>query len=103
MLKKITVHYFEVPPRGREDDAKHEVEIVPGTLLHRVLGKDMMRICSFHNYCVPEDQNLLTANAWPITGERVVEGVEYGDHILGVQGHPEPDGLLPELFDFLAE
>ena len=31
-----------------------------------------------------------------------VEGSEYGDHILGVQGHPEVDDLLPELFQFLA-
>ena len=33
----------------------------------------------------------------------VVEGTEYGDNILGVQGHPEADALLPELFKFLAE
>ena len=67
------------------------------------LCQDTMRICSFHNYCTPPEQNLLTVNAWPATGERVVEGVEYKDHILGVQGHPELDGLLPKIFDFLAE
>jgi GMP synthase-like glutamine amidotransferase len=33
----------------------------------------------------------------------VVEGTEYGENILGVQGHPEIDALLPELFTFLAE
>ena len=103
VLKKIPGHRYEVPPRGREDEAKHEVKIVPGTLLHRVLGQDTMRICSFHNYCTPEDQNLITVNAWSAKGDLVVEGVEYGDHILGVQGHPELDGLLPKLFDFLAE
>ena len=103
VLKKIPGHRYEVPPRGREDEAKHEVKIVPGTLLHRVLGQDTMRICSFHNYCIPEDQDLLTVNAWSAKGDCVVEGVEYGGHILGVQGHPEVDGLLPKLFDFLAE
>ena len=37
------------------------------------------------------------------TGDGMVEGTEYGDHILGVQGHPEIDGLPPELFAFLTE
>jgi gamma-glutamyl-gamma-aminobutyrate hydrolase PuuD len=62
-----------------------------------------MRLCTFHEKSVPSNQTLLSINAWPALGDRVVEGVEYGDNILGVQGHPEVDDLLPELFQFLAE
>ena len=89
------------PPRGQEDEAKHDVKVVPGTLLHRVLGREDMRICTFHDLTTPREQTLVTVNAWAADG--AVEGTEYGDHILGVQGHPEADTCLPELFRFLAQ
>ena len=85
-----------------EDLAKHNVDVVEGTLLHRVLGRDSIRICSFHGLCTPPEQTLVRINAMSSLGDGVVEGTEYGDNILGIQGHPEIDGLLPELFAFLA-
>ena len=102
LQKKVQGHLSKFPRRGDEDDAKHDVNIVPNTLLHRVLGRDSMRLCSFHTLNTPPTQNLVTINAWSAKGDGVVEGTEYGDHILGVQGHPEADDLLPELFAFLA-
>ena len=83
--------------------AKHDVDVIPGTLLHRVLGRDRMRICTFHNLSTPPDQTLVTVNARSALGDGVVEGTEYGENVLGVQGHPEADDLLPELFRFLAD
>jgi len=101
--EKVDGHRLTSPPRGQEDAAKHDVNIVPGTLLHQVLGRDTMRICSFHNLNTPPAQTLVPINAWSALGDGVVEGTEYGDNILGVQGHPEADNLLPELFKFLTE
>ena len=101
--EKIPGHRSESMPRGNEDVAKHDVNIVPGTLLHRVLGRDTMRIASFHDLDTPPTQKLVTINAWSAKGDGVVEGTEYGENILGVQGHPEVDELLPELFRFLTE
>ena len=101
--KKVEGHCMSYPARGKEDDSKHDVTIVPNTLLHRILGRDTMRLCSFHRLNTPPDQTLVTVNAWSAKGDGVVEGTEYGDHILGVQGHPEADGLLPELFAFLTK
>ena len=98
----VSGHRTTAMPRGKEDTAKHDVDIVPGTLLHRVMGRDRMRIATFHSWATPADQDLVTTNAWSTDGNGVVEGSEYGDYILGVQGHPEVDGLLPELFAFLA-
>ena len=100
--KHVTGHRNEHPKRGEEDVAKHDVNIVPGTLLHRVVGKDTIRLCSFHRLATPSDQELVTVNAWSALGDGVVEGTEYSDHILGVQGHPEADELLPEIFKFLT-
>jgi gamma-glutamyl-gamma-aminobutyrate hydrolase PuuD len=101
--KLVSGHRNEHPARGNEDLAKHDVNILPATLLHRVVDKDTIRICSFHSFATPSDQDLVTVNAWSALGDNVVEGTEYSDNILGIQGHPEADRLLPELFEFLAK
>lgn len=103
VLESVSGHYAALPARGQEDLAKHDVNIVPGSLLHRVLGRDTMRLCTFHKGSTPPNQTLVPINAWSASGDGVVEGTEYGDNILGVQGHPEADDLLPELFQFLAD
>jgi len=103
VLEPVADHYGGVMPRGNEDVVKHDVTIIPGSLLHRTLGRDKMRIASFHKLNVPPTQTLLPINAWSAKGDCVVEGVEYGENILGVQGHPEVDDLMPEFFNFLVE
>ena len=102
LQKRVPGHRSERPRRGDEDAAKHDVSIVPGTILHRLLGRESMRICTFHRMSTPPDQTLVKINAMS-DADGVVEGTEYSDYILGVQGHPEADGLLPEIFAFLAE
>ena len=102
LQKRVDGHRMERMKRGEEDGAKHDVNIVPGTLLHRVVGRDTMRLCSFHYLNTPPEQTLVKINAWSALGDGVVEGTEYSDYILGVQGHPEADDLLPEIFKFLA-
>ena len=103
LQRRIEGHRYETPPRGMEDKGKHMVKIVPGTLMHSVLGKDEIFISSFHGLCTPSDQNLVTINAWSELSDGVVEGTEYGENILGIQGHPEVDGMISELFDFLCK
>ena len=102
-LKRIEGHYGKPMVRGKEDERKHDVDIVPGTTLHRVMGRETLRGASFHYLQVPADQELVTINAWAADGSDVVEGVEYGDNLLGIQCHPEVDDLLPEIFTFLTE
>ena len=101
VLEQVQGHRNTPPPRGEEDSAKHDVSVVPGTILHRLVGRSTIRAASFHKLQVPPSQKVLTINAWSADG--VVEGVEYSDHILGVQFHPEVDDLLPEIFTFLTE
>lgn len=102
VLRKVPDHRSGAMTRGGEDAAKHDVNVVPGTLLHRVTGKNTLRAASFHYLDVPPTQELVTINGWSAKDDGVVEGVEYGENILGVQYHPEVDDLLPELFDFLT-
>lgn len=103
VLEKVEGHYSAATTAGNEDAAKHNVNVVPGTILHRLVGREVIRAQSFHHMQVPPTQNLLTINAWSAMGDGVVEGVEYGDHLLGIQSHPEADALLPEIFTFLTE
>lgn len=98
----IPNHRMPYPARGQEDAAKHDVDVVKGTLLYRVLGSDKMRLCSFHNLNTPPSQTKVTANAWSSLGDGVLEGTEYQDYILGVQGHPEVDSQLNKLFEFVV-
>ena len=101
VLEPVTGHRSAHPLRGSEDAAKHDISVVPGTILHRLIGRSTLRAASFHGLQVPPSQSLLTINAWSVDG--VVEGVEYGDYMLGVQFHPEVDALLPEIFSFLTQ
>ena len=81
LLESVSGHYAALPARGQEDMAKHDVNIVPGSLLHRVLGRDTMRLCTFHAGGTPPSQTLVSINAWSASGDGVVEGTEYGDNI----------------------
>lgn len=99
VLNKVPGHRSASMPRGQEDVAKHDISIAPGTMLHKLLGKETARIATFHYLAIPPEQTDLTVNAWSADG--VVEGVELGNHILGIQGHPEVDNLMPEIFTFL--
>lgn len=101
VLEPVQGHRSAPMTRGGEDAAKHDVSVVPGTILHRLVGRTTIRAASFHRLQVPPSQEFLTINAWSADG--VVEGVEYADHMLGVQFHPEVDGLLPEIFSLLTQ
>ena len=81
--------------------AKHLVSVVPGTVLHKILGQSEIDGASFHNWCVKDPVDILTVNAWAADG--TIEGIENGSNILGVQFHPEMDDTLPEIFRFLTE
>ncbi len=101
VLEPVPGHRSMRPDRGNENAAKHDVSVVSGTILHRLLNRTTVRAASFHNLHVPPSQKLLTVNAWSADG--AVEGVEYADHMLGVQFHPEVDDTLPEIFTFLTQ
>ena len=104
LLQAIEGHWLKDYDRSEGlDAAKHDVNVVPGTVLHRLLGRQMIRGGSFHHWRAENPVEELTVNAWATDGTGTVEGVENGSNILGVQFHPEIDDLLPEIFKFLTE
>jgi len=101
-LEQVVGHRAKPAPRGLEDESKHNCDVVPGTLLYSILGRDQFRSCTFHSWRVKDPHPDLKVNAWACDGSGTIEGIEYGDYILGLQSHPEVDDLLPEIFTFLA-
>ena len=100
LLHRVEGHH---PVASFQDSrkAKHDVAILPGSVLHNLLGKEQICGASYHNWCVKDPVDALTVNAWAADG--TIEGIENGSNILGVQFHPEVDDLLPEIFRFLTE
>ena len=103
LLHAIEGHWYDKKCGGNTDLAKHDVDVVPGTNLHRLLGKERIRGASYHHWRVEDPVEELTVNAWASDGSGTIEGLEIGSNILGVQFHPEVDNLLPEIYQFLAE
>jgi putative glutamine amidotransferase len=67
----------------------HAVAVVPGTLLHRIVGATTMQVNSAHHQAVRDPGRDATVNARAPDG--VVEGIEDSARrfCLGVQWHPE--------------
>jgi putative glutamine amidotransferase len=71
------------------DEPGHAVAVVPGTLLHRIVGSTVMRVNSAHHQAVRHPGRDAVVNARAPDG--VVEGIEDSARrfCLGVQWHPE--------------
>jgi len=102
-LHRVEGHYNSGITRENTDIVKHDMDVVPGTVLHRLLGRDTVRGASFHHWRAEDPAPELTVNAWATDGSGTIEGLDNGSNILGVQFHPEVDDLLPEIFKFLIE
>jgi putative glutamine amidotransferase len=70
-------------------EAGHAVDVVPGTLLHRVVGKAHMNVNSAHHQAVKDVGPGVVVNARAPDG--VIEGIEHTGRrfCLGVEWHPE--------------
>jgi putative glutamine amidotransferase len=77
----------------------HEVEILPGTRLRAILGRDRVPVNSFHHQAVKTLGEGLSLSARSVE-DGVVEGIEMPDHrfVVGVQWHPESFWDRPENF-----
>lgn len=71
------------------DEVSHEVDIVPGTLLHDIVGEDRINVNSAHHQAARDEPAGVKINARAPDG--VIEGCEATNmtFCLGVQWHPE--------------
>ena len=70
-------------------EAGHAVSVVPGTLLHRIVGPATMHVNSAHHQAVRDAGRFAVVNA--VAPDSVIEGIEDPRYrfCLGVQWHPE--------------
>jgi putative glutamine amidotransferase len=68
-------------------EAAHEVDVVPGTLLHRLVGAKMQVNTSHHQAVKTPGTSVINA----LAPDGVIEGIEDSSKkfCLGVQWHPE--------------
>lgn len=95
---------LEHEQRTPRHEAGHRVTVMPGTLLHRIVGASEMQVNSSHHQAVREPGRFAVVNA--IADDAVIEGVEDLRYrfCLGVQWHPE-FGIDPgdrRIFDALV-
>lgn len=88
------------------DEAGHRVDVVEGTLLHRIAGNTALSVNSAHHQAVKDVGANVTVNA--VAPDGVIEGIESADYrfCLGIQWHPEfsIDPADSRIFDaFVAE
>lgn len=71
------------------DEPGHSVSVLPGTLLHRIVGMDALDVNSAHHQAAKDASDQLIINA--VAPDGVIEGIEaIGKRFcLGVQWHPE--------------
>ena len=86
------------------NEPSHSVNIVEGSILHKIYGCEKIFVNSFHHQAVDKTGDRFTVTATSPDG--IIEAMESSEHkpILGVQWHPEwleEDGL--KLFTWLIE
>ncbi len=72
-----------------KDRGGHAVNVVAGTKLRRIVGRESLTVNTTHHQSVKKLGRGLIVNA--AAADRIVEGIESPDHtfVLGVQWHPE--------------
>jgi putative glutamine amidotransferase len=70
-------------------EAGHTVKVTPGTLLHRIVGTDILAVNSAHHQAAKDISENIIVNA--LAEDGVIEGIEDSRYrfCLGVQWHPE--------------
>ena len=88
-----TIHRRRV--QGISQPCRHQITIVPGSRLHRIIGKEAYDVNSYHHQGVKQLGRGLRATAHAPDGlVEAVEGIGPG-YLLGVQFHPEKDAEDP--------
>ena len=100
-LKGVEGHRWEKLPRGHENDTKHKVLVNEGSLLNRITGKTELMGASLHRFAVFDPAPGVVVSA--LAEDGTIEGIEYGDRIIGTQFHPDVDSELNCIFEYISK
>ena len=100
VLGKVEGHFHPFV-KGKFHEIRHTVYLTPGSRAAALMGTDRLEGCTSHNYCAQQVSPRLTVSGR--TEDGTVEVLEYEDWVLGTQFHPELEGRLPQLFEWLCK
>ena len=100
-LRGVEGHRWEKLPRGHESDTKHKVLVKEGSLLNRITGKTELMGASLHRFAVFDPAPGVVVSA--LAEDGTIEGIEYGDKIIGTQFHPDVDSELNCIFEYISK
>lgn len=94
-----TLHQHVEHPQWGDDPAApvHDVQVIPGTYLHRALGVDVVAVNSGHHQAIDRLASPLVTSAQ--SGDGCIEAVEAPNLlVMGVQWHPDemPDAHISQ-------
>lgn len=94
-------HSLENVTRETTARSTHPIAVAPGTRLHASIGKASAQAVSLHAYQIAPPTPGLSVTATAPDG--VIEGIEHGGFLVGVQFHPEMDDQWDDLFAALVQ
>lgn len=100
LLEKVENHRMELI-RGCENDTKHKVKLLQGSNINKLTGKNTIMGASFHSYRIVEPSEQVIVSG--VAEDGTIEVIEYGNHILGLQFHPEIDQEMMPVFEMLCK
>ena len=79
---------------------KQEIRILEDSVLRQHFPSEKIQGASMHRYRITKPAEVIRAVAFAEDGG--IEGIEYGEKMLGIQFHPEIDQSFPGIFRFLT-
>lgn len=83
---KTSLVHRQEPPKNKPI---HDVSVIEGTLLHRIVKQSNLHVNSLHHQAVKKAAPILQVAAYAEDG--IIEAIDQPDHafLLGIQWHPE--------------
>ena len=86
--------------RDSVDSFKHPIRVESGSRIEHLLGGPEILGASMHNYRITHPAAALRVTGR--TADGIIEALEYGDQMVGVQFHPEADATSDALFQMIC-
>ena len=100
LYQDINSQYEQTPilhqQNARRREASHYIEIIKGSLLHEIVGKEKIAVNSFHHQALKKVPELFKITAKSSDG--IIEAIEMKDYpyCVGVQWHPEEMAIVDD-------
>lgn len=100
-VEPVAHHWDTQITRKNIEEVKHQVAILPNTLLSKYFPSATIMGASMHHYRIVNPSDQLITSAYAKDG--TIEGIELAPYIIGIQFHPEVDNKTSKIFELLTK